>query len=255
MYADAYQLLSARQDHYWWHRARRAMCLALIQRQGISECCRWLDLGCGPGGNLGLFDGLAPELIVGIDLSSLALELAQQRAPGVSLVRADISRSIPFADSTFDVLTVFNVLYHAWVVGESQVLSEVIRVLKPGGIALITEPAFPELSRKMDQLDMARRRYRLREFKELCQSAKLEVAFASYFTSFGAVILFALKAAGWISARLGHQWSDPAIDLRPVHPIINEALYFLALLEGHAVARHIRIPIGTTLLCLAQKPR
>lgn len=48
------------------------------------------------------------------------------------------SGTLPFADSTFDMLTCFGVLHH--IPNVSHVVSEMARCLKPGGYALIREP-------------------------------------------------------------------------------------------------------------------
>ena len=255
MLEETYHRLAARQESYWWHCARRLMSGDLLRRHTRAvRGCRCIDLGCGPGGNLGLLELLDPALIVGVDVSPLALDLARDGRPGAALVRADISRDLPFADNTFDVVTIFNVLYHSWIPSDAAVLAEVRRILRPGGVALFTEPAFQILSRPMDELGMARRRYRLGEFKGLCQSAGLEVVFASYFTSFGATILLALKAGAWLGTWFGAR-AAPALysDTKPLRRTLNRALYGTAWLEAQLISRGVRIPLGTTLVCLARR--
>lgn len=144
MKPEAYTMLAARQRTYWWHRARRSLSLRLLRKFGIRKGCSWLDLGCGPGGNLAMLAAMSPSLTAGVDLSATALDFARQTAPSASLVRADISQGLPFAAAAFDLVTVYNVLYHRWVPHEEAVLSEISRVLRPGGLLLITEPAFAQ---------------------------------------------------------------------------------------------------------------
>jgi SAM-dependent methyltransferase len=255
MHEEAYRRLSERQEHYWWHRARRTMCVALLRRHGVGADCRWIDLGCGPGGNLNLLNIFQPSLSVGVDLSPLALELAAGNAPEATLVRADISRSLPFRDGAFDVGTIFNVLYHDWISSEIAVLTELRRILRPGGLAVFTEPAFSVLARPMDQSGMARRRYRLDEFSELCRSAGLEVIYRNYFTSFGALALLGMKGAGRVAALFGIRAGlNPSPDTKSLKRSVNEALRLAALAEAQAMIRGIKVPIGTTLICLARRP-
>src|SRR5215467_3581892 len=142
MQPDTYRMLANRQDKYWWHRARRKMSVALLRRYGArSEGC-WVDLGCGPGGNLIISSEFRPRLTVGVDVSPIALELARTRAGNAVLVQADLNATLPFSSRRCDVVTIFNVLYHEWVVNEQSVLREVQRILRPQGLLLITEPAF-----------------------------------------------------------------------------------------------------------------
>ena len=252
MHPETYTMLARRADTYWWHRARRHMSLALLRRAGLGRGCRWLDLGCGPGGNLGLLGPLAPELVAGVDLSPIALELAQRSGRPAALLRADITHPLPFADRSFDVVTIYNVLYHQWVASESAVLAEVARVLRHGGLLLLTEPAFPVLAREMDTAAMGRRRYRLAEAAALCRAAGLQLLRSSYFTSFGFPLLLAMKAL----RRPGRQGErrEPAADMQPLHPVANGGLYLAACLEAQLITAGVPIPCGTTLVCLARRP-
>lgn len=53
-------------------------------------------------------------------------------------IKPDPSGTLPFAESTFDLITCFGVLHH--IPNVSKVLSEFQRVLSPGGILLLREP-------------------------------------------------------------------------------------------------------------------
>jgi SAM-dependent methyltransferase len=250
---EAYGMLAARHQTYWWHRARRVMVSALLRRFGLKPGCRWLDIGCGPGTNLRMLDALHPALTVGLDLSPVGLDFARQDAPAARLVRADLNKALPFADAAFDLVTIFNVLYHRWMPSEQAVLSEVFRVLRPGGLLLLTEPALAMLEREMDELTMGRRRYRLDEIAALCRAAHLDVKFGSYFTSFGFPMLLAAKLANRVFKRNRRQVDDQAADMKALPSFANEALYQLACLEGRLIAAGLPMPVGVTLVCVAHK--
>src|ERR1043166_1289629 len=102
MRPEAYRLLASREDTYWWHNGRRIMIIGLLRRFGLSTNCRWLDLGCGTGGNLNLLNRFDPAMVVGLDLSVEATTIAAKKAPQAQIVRADLRQSLPFADATFD---------------------------------------------------------------------------------------------------------------------------------------------------------
>ena len=76
--------------------------------------------------------------IIGIDSSEKAVKHAQKIFPGndVEIYRMDLS-SIHFSDGHFDTVCISNSLHH--LENYEQVMSELLRVLKPGGLFLITE--------------------------------------------------------------------------------------------------------------------
>ena len=96
-----------------------------------------LDFGCGPGTlSVGLATAVEPGELYGIDIESTQIDLARAaaRAGGhsnASFRVADVT-DLPFEDDTFDVAHCHTVLNH--VPDTQAVLSEVKRVLKPGGI-------------------------------------------------------------------------------------------------------------------------
>jgi SAM-dependent methyltransferase len=252
MQPQTYTMLAEREDSYWWHRARRGMAVRLLSRCAVRRGGRWLDLGCGPGGNLRLSDAFAAALTVGVDLSPIALAIARRKKPEAQLVGADLNNALPFADGTFDVVTVFNVLYHDWIESEAKVLAEVRRVLRPGGVLLITEPAFAILAREMDVAAMGRRRYRIADIARRCDGAGLRRVQATYFTSFGFPLLLAAKLVRR-TRRAAEGAAAAGADMKPLNPTVNNLLLWLATLESHAIAAKFPVPFGTTLLCLARK--
>jgi SAM-dependent methyltransferase len=255
MRPEAYRMLAEREDDYWWHRARRSMSLGLLRRYGVRDGSRWLDLGCGTGGNLRLLDALNPSLVAGVDISPIALEVAQRKRPSALLVRADLNRPLPFEGASFDVVTAFNVLYHDWVDNDTAVIAQVARLLRPGGLFFLTEPAFSILSRELDVAVMTRRRYRGRDVLRMCRSANLEPRLITYFTSFGFPLLLGWKLISRLKRSQREGSGSPSPDMKPIHPLSNRILHGLAALESEAIIRGLRLPFGTTLVCVVQKPQ
>ncbi len=98
---------------------------------------RVLDFGCGPGTiSAGLARAIAPGELHGVDMEESQIELARNVAEAYGQDNAifhvgDVT-ALPFEDGYFDVAHCHNVLMH--VPDTQAVLSEVRRVLKPGGI-------------------------------------------------------------------------------------------------------------------------
>ena len=87
-----------------------------------------LDIGCGTGNVLSV-EAAEFHHAVGVDLSPAMVDICRTR--GLDAHRADAT-ALPFADATFDLVTLFSVLHH--MVHPEQVFPEVLRVLKPGGV-------------------------------------------------------------------------------------------------------------------------
>jgi ubiquinone/menaquinone biosynthesis C-methylase UbiE len=104
---------------------------------------RTLDLGCGPGAFSTLFD---PEKYVGVDINPRYIAYARQHFKGQFLV-GDAQR-VEIADRAVDQVLVFGLLHHLDDAAVSAVLSEMRRVLRAGGRALVIEdiPAVSQLN-------------------------------------------------------------------------------------------------------------
>jgi ubiquinone/menaquinone biosynthesis C-methylase UbiE len=92
-----------------------------------------LDVGCGTGFIINLVKGLFDE-IHGIDITEEMLKRVDTSGANVTLHRGQVEK-MPFADASFDVVTAYAFLHH--VENTERVLSEVYRVLRPGGIMYI----------------------------------------------------------------------------------------------------------------------
>ena len=94
-----------------------------------------LDIGCGSGE---LLNAIQPDcVLIGLDRSSSAIELAKMRYPASSAryVRGDV-QTLPFPNSSIDILVAFGVLEH--VRDHRTVLREMRRIMKSSAVALIS---------------------------------------------------------------------------------------------------------------------
>lgn len=101
---------------------------------------RVLDYGCGAGEFSRLLVGIGYQ-VVGADISHLFLRDALQRhggQPGLCFVQTEPGTRLPFGEGYFDAVTAINVIEH--VAQPAAVLGELARVLKPGGVMVLTFP-------------------------------------------------------------------------------------------------------------------
>jgi ubiquinone/menaquinone biosynthesis C-methylase UbiE len=95
-----------------------------------------LDLGCGDGR---LTVELEAAALTAADVSEVALERARRRAPGARVVELMPDAALPFGDGEFDLVLCAETIEHVRDV--QLLLSELRRVLKPGGTLALTTPA------------------------------------------------------------------------------------------------------------------
>lgn len=96
---------------------------------------RILDAGCGDGE--GVLDALADERpVAGLDFSWAQASRANGVAPG-RVVQGDMT-ALPFAAETFAAVTAFYSIIHVPAAEKPAVYEEFARVLRPGGVALVT---------------------------------------------------------------------------------------------------------------------
>jgi demethylmenaquinone methyltransferase/2-methoxy-6-polyprenyl-1,4-benzoquinol methylase len=130
--ADRYDLitglLSYGQDRRWKRR--------LARLSGARPETKVLDLACGTG-DIAFALAHRGARVVGLDITHRMVQLAQQKAEGaerlVRFVTGDMM-ALPFRDGEFDVVTTGYGIRNVPEI--SQAVSEMRRVLKPGGTLL-----------------------------------------------------------------------------------------------------------------------
>lgn len=118
---------------YLWTRGldRR---LQLVRRHVPLEGGWILDIGCGIGTWLRQFHDFSSH-VYGIEIDSARAQEAGRSLPGICQARAE---SIPFADNTFDVVFLHEVIEH--VSDDRGTIEEAVRCTRPGGHVVIFAP-------------------------------------------------------------------------------------------------------------------
>ena len=160
------------------------------------------------------------------------------------LVRASVTAA-PFQTGAFDLVTSFDVLYHAWVTDDRAAVSELARVLARGGLLLVRVPALAMLWGAHDDAVLSRHRYTRGEIAALLRGAGLEVLEQTYANT----LLFPVLALRRTLDRLtGRHGSDVAFLPAPMESA------FLGLLRAEAwIVRRVRLPIGASVIALGRK--
>jgi SAM-dependent methyltransferase len=243
---EEYEKMYNLEDSYWWFVGKRRIAHNLIEEfVPLDQKEAILDVGCGTGATTCFLDhyGWAH----GIDISETALCFCQKRAL-TRLSRASALR-LPFADSSFGLITAFDALYHEKVVDDLMALREFHRVCRKGGSVLISEPAFSFIWSGHDVAYHGKRRYAASELESKLEKAGFQVVKLSYSNALLFPFIFAFRM--W--KRLSRPSPEDYSDLKPLNPYLNKALLAVYSLEASLV-RKTRLPVGSSVVCVARKP-
>lgn len=260
MQSKDYEIMHDLEARFWWFAGMREITRALLMRHLASPPHAILDVGCGTGINLlWMTQQFSPRLMVGCDYSPVALGWSRatlrDALPGAArtipkLCRGDV-RSLPFSDRIFDLTTSLDVLDLFPPNGDdSRGLGELHRVLRPGGLALVREPAYQWLLCGHDVAFETRHRYSTGEL----QKKMTAVGFQVIQTTYANTLLFPLAAARRLLRMIGI--ANEGTDTKP-WPKALEWLNapFIRCLSEEArwLARGLRLPYGLSAICLGRK--
>jgi SAM-dependent methyltransferase len=98
-----------------------------------------LDFGCGAGRVLPHVAGLAPDATcTGCDVDRAAIEWAAAHRPGPHWALSSFEPPLPFGAESFDLVYSVSVFSHLGRGLQERWLAELARVLRPGGVALLS---------------------------------------------------------------------------------------------------------------------
>jgi len=234
------------------------MVARILMRVGLPKNAAALDVGCGTGGTFELFNRLGTDSNTGVDIVWDAVRTAKDKWTSAWVVQADASKPLPFREESFDLVTVFGVLHHVWIRDEVATLRQLATLMKPKGLIAITEPAFPILTRRLDNIVMTKRRYLAREITEMAHCAGLVPVRTGYFafSAFLPVLAVALMERFFRRRRNDDHNSDSSsvpMDFRMPPSWLNRLFLTLTDLEGRAIAAGFIFPVGITIIGVYQK--
>jgi SAM-dependent methyltransferase len=241
MEIDEYRRMAAAERSHWWYAATRAL-LETVLAPHLGGEPRILDAGCGTGAAGGFLT--RHGTVVGADVEPLALAFYREARPGAPVVTADLAR-LPLRTGSFDAALCVTVLYHRRVSDPAAVVRELARVLRPGGVLCLLEPAVPRLRRAHDRVTHTARRFAREDLRSLLVGAALTPLRVTGAYGF-------LLPPAYVKASL--ERGSAGSDLEPTPPLVAALLSRIAAVERRWLVRH-DLPIGLSWLALAVKNR
>lgn len=138
--------------------------------RGLGHADRALDLGCGDGR---LSAALDTGNLTAADVSAVALDRARSRLPAAGFVELDPDAPLPLDDAGFDLVLCAETIEHVRDV--QLLLSEIRRVLRPGGTLALTTPANLPLGPRPDPLSPHLRQFTRRSLSRVLDDLGFEV--------------------------------------------------------------------------------
>ena len=139
--------------HPWWQ-ARAKLTLGLLKHLRIVAPSRILDAGCGWGVTLSALER-AGFVTTGLDVSRKGLERLDR--DGRRLIEADLTQPFDDRTETFDAVLALDVIEH--LDDDSAAVKNLAKLVKPGGVLIVSVPALPEMWSEFDTIQGHRRRY------------------------------------------------------------------------------------------------
>lgn len=244
MNTGRYQAIFDSEEQNWWYRGRRFLITFLIHEYSKGNRTHILDIGCGTGKNIQMLSAFGKTY--GVDIAEESIELCRKRS--IENVYRIKNNTYPFRANTFTLATCLDVLEHEK--NEIKLLREAYRVLKPGGIFLLTVPADPKLWSRLDTDSHHIRRYTKNTFTRVLKQSKftlLRVSYVNFVLYLPILFIRLFQRTG-----LGKQTSwGIRPDFEP--PIMNKLLEPIFKLDIRLL-RYFSPPFGVSLFAVVQKP-
>jgi SAM-dependent methyltransferase len=247
MQQHTYPIMYEVEGTHWWFVGRRRILESFVRRICLDlkrelnvERPRILDVGCGTGANLEMLGQFGEAH--GVDVSQDALAFC--RARGLEQVKHGAAEKLPYEDNSFDLVTGLDVVEH--LDDDAAGLSEMRRVLRPGGRVLLFVPAFMFLWGVQDDVSHHRRRYRIPDLRRAVRAAGFEVERTTYanITFFAPILLgrALMKVTGLRPA------SENNINVSALNGVFGRILGAESAFLGR-----VNFPFGVSALCVARK--
>ncbi|WP_435020448.1 class I SAM-dependent methyltransferase [Tundrisphaera sp. TA3] len=236
-YAAAYARLY--REHWWW-RSREAILLDLIRSLGLPPGGEILDVGCGDG----LF---FPELerfgrVRGIEVDAGLLDPDGPYRDRIS--------TLPLGDPSYEadagrfgLITALDVIEH--IADDGAAVRAMAAMLRPGGLLIVTVPAFPALWDHHDEINLHHRRYTAATLRRTLDVPGLELIRLRY-------LYPGLFPPKYLVARVNRRRASKLEQHALPAPWANRLLARLCLIEDR-ILRRLPVPFGTSALAVARR--
>lgn len=222
LYRDFYNL----EEKHWWFVARRKIIFSVLDRYlPDKKRLTILDVGCGTGSTLKELEKLG--YAIGVDISEEAVKFCKLRGCK-NVHKVNQKEGLFFKDSTFGLITALDIIEH--IDDDCAALAEYYRIIRKGGILLVTVPAYDFLWGPHDEVNDHRRRYIAKELRNKVEKAGFTIKKMTYFDTFLFPFLVLARTGHRVSKMINSRYKSHS-DLKMRRPWINCLLKIIFSLE------------------------
>jgi len=244
--AEFANIAAAERDFWWYSGMRRilgGMVEPLARKRRIQKV---LDAGCGTGHNAAALQQHYGWQVYPLDLQMEGL-LYAKTAGLERLTQGDIA-ALPFRSGTFDAVFCLDVMVHLPPGLEQRALSELTRVLAPGGLLVLRVAAFDILRSRHSEFVGERQRFTAKRLAPAVAEQGIRLLRCTYAN----MLLFPialLKFRIWepLTRRA------PESGVQPIRPWLNRLLLLPLLAESRWLSSGGDIPLGQSLILIGEK--
>ena len=236
----AYTAVHVEEDRrHWYFRGRLAVLLAVLERALPPPPRRLVELGCGTGNVLQALGRFGEA--VGVERDPELRAVGQ--AAGLDIRAGALPDEVPLPEGSADAVLLLDVIEH--LDDDLAGVRAARRAARPGGVVMLTVPAYAWLWSGHDVALGHRRRYTAGRLRAVLTAAGLCVEHVGYFNTLLFPAIAAVRLAKRLAGGGGH-------DLHRPPEVVNDALTRLFALERH-VALRPGLPFGSSVLAVARR--
>lgn len=233
----------------WWNAGMRDVAAALLEKAALPNRGTMIDAGCGSGQTMSWFLSSHPSWrSYGCDVAIEGVNAAAMSH--LNVTQGDVM-NLPFPRSFADLVISFDVIQHLPLDrGDFKALSEFFRVLKPGGYLLLRTNA-QSWPHTVDDPANNFRKYSPALLRERLSQSGFEIDIVSRANALLGLAEIPREAKASRDAGHGYHGilAEPS-----ARPGVGRSLKRGMLrLEGVAIANHLKLPFGRSIVALAHK--
>ena len=238
-------------ENHYMDVASRANAIEALTRHISGDRPVLMDIGCSSGFMLkALKERFPSSTVIGADYVSGPLVNLAHSNPEIPLLQFDLTQC-PLPGECLDGITLLNVIEH--IEDDVSALRQTLRLLKPGGIAVIEAPAGPGLYDVYDKHLMHFRRYRMADLLAILKSTGFEILHQSHLGFFIYPVFAIVKKRNRKYLNADQMVQRQVVGSR-IHKGKDNRLMHTVMRLENAMRTYVSYPAGIRCVVICRRP-